>query len=512
MLSPQQHPLKTLALLAALVAAPSLAQTPGTSSSTADQLPSAPSATLIAQQAESLSKNPGNGFTLKLITTPGPGALANINIEQPTDAPLPLSIDQAMALGMERNVRLLYDRANQKQVKGDTLGIKNALLPDLSISAQSNAQQLNLAAMGFKPAELLKFGLNPADFPLIVKVQTTSAQINASQQLFNMTDLELYRGTKFEIRVIDLNELSSEGEVVLSTGTAYLKILADQANLDNAQAQQRSSQTVFSQADQKFKAGVGVRLDSLRAQVDYQQRQQDTIAAQAALDKDTIQLNRIIGLPAGQKLELTDTAPFAEFDVMPLEAARITAYEHRKDYLSLQAQIDVAQRELRAVKYQRLPTLAFNGFYGVLGQTTGLYHGDFTAEGTLKFPIFREAGQRGEEDSASAQLMALRQRQADARIAIDAQIRSSMLDVQSAAQLVKVAQSNVDLAQQELSDERDRFSAGVDDNLPLVDAETTLTGAQANLVNALYQYNVAKLNLARNTGVVENRYRAYLGK
>jgi outer membrane protein TolC len=246
--------------------------------------------------------------------------------------------------------------------------------------------------------------------------------------------------------------------------------------------------------------------------VEYQQREQDVVAAQAQLEKDTIQLTRILGLPAGQKLELTDSAPFAEVAEMDLEAAKITAFKHRKDYLSLLQQISLTQRELKAVKYQRLPTLAFNGDYGVIGLTTGSYHGDFSAAGSLSVPIFREAAQRGEQDVVDAQLTALRQHEADLRETIDAQIRSSMLDVNAADELVKVSQSNVELAQQELSDEQQRFTSGVDDNLPVVDAEASLASAQAQLVQSLYQYNIAKLQLARNTGVVESRYRSYLGK
>jgi outer membrane protein TolC len=97
---------------------------------------------------------------------------------------------------------------------------------------------------------------------------------------------------------------------------------------------------------------------------------------------------------------------------MDLEAAKITAYKHRKDYLGVLEQIALTQRELKAVKYQRLPTVAFNGYYGVIGLTTGSYHGDFTAAGTLNVPIFREAAQRGEQDVVDAQLSALRQREA----------------------------------------------------------------------------------------------------
>ena len=475
----------------------------------AASLPTAPSS-VLAKEAEALSKSAGSSMVFKApTTTQGP---AGITIELPQSGPLQLSLDDAIALGLSRNLRIVYDRATQLEVKGDKLAVVNALLPALTFKAQTNTQEINLAAMGFKPSLLEKFGLSPADFPTIVKVDTTSAQISANQQLFNASAYELYRGAQREEAVVDLNALNGRGDLVLAVGTAYLKVLADQTTIANAQAEEASSKLSFNQATDRLSAGVGTSLDNLRAQVQYQQDQQTTISAINQLAKDTIQLNRIMGLPAGQQLELTDTAPFTELANLPLEAAKTTAYAHRKDYLSLIAQLDVARRELRAVKYQRLPTVAFNGFYGVLGETEGLYHGVFAATGSVKFPIFNEAQQRGQQDQIDSQIMALQQRLADDRVAIDAQIRSSMLDVDAAEQLVKVAQSNVELAKQELSDERDRFTAGVDTNLPVLDAQASVTGADAQLVQALYQFNVAKLDLARNTGVVETRYRSYLGK
>jgi outer membrane protein TolC len=371
--------------------------------------------------------------------------------------------------------------------------------------------------MGFKPSLLNKFsstGLLPAGYQIatIVKVNTTQASLDASQQLFNLPDYEIYRGLKNEAAVVDLNLLNDRGNVIYAVGQLYLQILGDKATLANDHAQVRSSQTNFDQASARHNAGVGVRLDVLRAQVDLQQRQQDAIAAQSRLDKDTIQLARILGLPAGQKLALTDAAPLAAVTGMDLEAAKATAYTRRKDLLSLDEQIQLTLRELRAVKFQRLPTLAFNGFYGVIGITNGSYHGDFNAIGTLAVPLFREAGQRGEQQVVESQLTSLRQREADLRVTIDSQIRAAILDVQAADQLVQVSQSSVDLARQALSDARDRFTSGVSDNLPVVDAEASVTSAEAQYVQALYQYNVAKLQLARTTGVIETRYRDYLGK
>jgi outer membrane protein TolC len=483
-------------------------------------LPSAPSAVLLtaqeqAQRDEVLGKQAGSGFKFVAPATM-PAANGQV-IEQATDGPLPLSLDDAISLGLERNIRLRYDRANQRAVRGFTLGVINVLVPNLKIDAQSSAQEFNLAAQGFKPALFAKFantGLIPAGFsiPLIVKVNVTQANLSLDQTLFNMTDFELFRGTKNETNTVDLQFLSDRGEVVLDIGQQYLMVLADQASVTNAQAQEVSSRTSFDQATAKRDAGVGVNLDVLRAQVDYQQRQQDEVAATSKLAKDTIQLNRQMGMPAGQKLQLTDTAPFQELADMDLAKAKATAYEHRKDLLNLQENIKLTTHVSKAVRYQRLPTLAFNGQYGIIGITDGSYHGDFNAEGSLRFPIFNEAQQRGEQEVADAQLMALHQQEASLRVSIDAQIRASLLDVTTNAELVKVAQSNVTLAQQELADAQDRFKAGVDDNLPVVDAQATVTGAQAQYVQSLYQYNAAKLQLARNTGVVETRYRTYLGK
>jgi outer membrane protein TolC len=188
------------------------------------------------------------------------------------------------------------------------------------------------------------------------------------------------------------------------------------------------------------------------------------------------------------------------------------AYVRRKDLLSLQAQGEVAEKTERAIRYEHYPSLSFGGYYGVLGEINGLYHGVFTAQGNLDIPIFKESQFRGEHEVAAAQMTGVKQQIASLKQTIESQIRSSMLDVQSSAELVKVARSNVDLATEELQQASDRFAAGVDDNLAVVQAQAVLADAQTKLVGTLYQYNSAKLQLARNTGVVETQYKVYLGR
>jgi outer membrane protein TolC len=465
----------------------------------------------FAQQSAAVSELP-QAPSPNLPPTPiviGPGGTA---VPAAVPGAMPLSIDDAIQRGMQYNLQQILYQENEKTVHGEILTIGNNLLPTLKAQVQSTANELNLAAMGFKASSLAAFGLNPSTFSEIVKVNTTSAQLNVDQALFNLPAYEFYRAAQKAELVAQLQTKLGRGNVALSVGTQYLQCIADASQIANDLALERLDEVALRQATLSHEAGVGTNLDALRAKVQLQQQQQVRITAENKLAKDKIALARLLGLPADQELNLTDTVPFAELAVMPEPEALQLAYTRRKDYLALQAQIEVAERTKKAVQYQRYPTVAVGGYYGVIGETTGLYHGDFVAQGKVQFPIFKEAALRGEREVADATISRTRSQEANLRVTIDQQIRSNMLDVQSSSELVKVARSNVELSKQELSDANDRFMAGITDNLPLVQAQATLAAAQDRLVQTEFQYNQSKLALARSIGVVETQFKTYLGR
>lgn len=294
--------------------------------------------------------------------------------------------------------------------------------------------------------------------------------------------------------------------------TAYLRTLAAASEVENARALEQADLVQLNQAREQHLAGTAAGLDELRARVQYQTQQQARIAAENLAEKYLIALKREIGVDSGQKIVLTDRAPYSDLALQTPEEVRALAYKYRQDY---QRTINERQ-ELKAVhsayRSQRFPTLNFNGNYGVQDVPGVGAHGTFAAIGTLSFPIFREAGLRGEIQASEAQLRAIDSQLDDLRSRIDQQVRSALLDVNAASKLVEVARSNVDLSTRALSDETERVNAGVDDTLPLVRAQASLAGAQTRLVESLYQYNVTKLALARAAGVLETQYRAYLGQ
>jgi outer membrane protein TolC len=426
-----------------------------------------------------------------------------------------LSLDDAIRMGIEHNLALIEAQDQEKVVQAQALESLQPLLPDITAEAQTGAHVINLAAFGFSQSLLdsaapLFPGLNLFGFPTIIRVDTTIAQLNYSQSLVSLTSIEQRRAAKQSAVAAYFNTQSSRGLVVLNVGTAYLEALAAGAQVDDATSLLQADQLVLDQSIAQHQAGTAANLDELRARVQMQSQQQAVIAAENSFMKAKIALNRQIGLPAEQEIQLTDAAPYSELTAMNIEEAKTSAYQNRQDYQQMQAEVRAAELQEKAAKWERLPTLTFNGNYGVTGVTRGLYHGTFAATGTLKLPLFEEAQLRGDRDVAAANLSALRQRFASLKQDIDQQLRDSILDLQSTGELQRVARSNVDLAQQELEQTRERFAAGVDDNLPVVQAQATLASAESNLVDTTVKYNESKLGLARNLGIVDTQYRVFM--
>jgi outer membrane protein TolC len=432
-----------------------------------------------------------------------------------SDETLKLSLDDAVSLGLKNNLGLKEAENSEKALHGEKNEAIQAFLPTITLTGDTGVYQHNLAALGFGPGVVKDFSsLLPPGVTLseITRDDLTEGQIHFKQMLFSGPVLAAFKAAGAAENAAHFAKMSARGEVVQQVATAYLHAIAAASEVDNAKALEAAGQVLLSQAHAAHEAGVAANLDELRARVQLQAQQQALITAENTEEKDLILLKREIGIDPGQKIALTDPAPYSDLAAQTPEEVRAVAYKNRQDYQNLQNQL-VAYRAIHmAYRSQRLPSLSFSSYYGV-SEVSGVgSHGTFLAQGTLSVPLFREAKLRGDTDSAQAQLSAVDAQLADLRGQIDQQVRSALLDVNATSKLVEVARSNVELATRALSDETDRVNAGVDDNLPLVTGQATLATAQSNLVESLYQYNLSKLALARASGVLEQQYRVYLGR
>jgi outer membrane protein TolC len=169
--------------------------------------------------------------------------------------------------------------------------------------------------------------------------------------------------------------------------------------------------------------------------------------------------------------------------------------------------VRAAEETVRATRAERYPTAGVTGDYGDVGPTIGESHGTFTFMAALKFNIFDGGRISSDEIQAKAVLKQRRDELADLGGQIDYQVRAAFLDIQSAADQVAVAKTNLDLANQTLEQARDRFTAGVTDNIEVVQAQQSVASANDNLIFALYSHNLAKVALARALGAAEQGIR-----
>lgn len=463
---------------------------------------------LAAGQARAQMGNPSSA------TNPFYGS---VTLRAATEETIQLSLDDAVRRGLETNLGLREAENGEKLIKGQKNEALQEFLPTITVNGGTGVFQHNLAAQGFGPSTISKFAslmgtTSTAGFNPITRDDLTQGQIQYSQILFSGPVIAGWRAAGAAERAAHFAKMSARGEVVQQVATAYLHAIAAASEVDQAKALQQADQVLFDQAHAAHEAGTVANLDELRARVQLQSQEQAVIAAQNTLDKDLILLKREIGIDPGQNIVLTDAAPYSDLATSTPEEVRAVAYKNRQDWQNLQNQLVEVKAIHAAYRSQRLPTLTFGGYWGVDRVNGTPSHGTFAAMGTLSVPLFSEAKLRGGEESASAQLSSVHAQLDDLRGHIDQQVRSALLDVQTTRKLVEVARSNVDLATRALSDETDRVNAGVDDNLPLVDAQATLAAAQNNLIESLYQYNLSKLALARAAGVLEEQYRVYLGR
>ncbi len=422
--------------------------------------------------------------------------------QAPVAEVLPLSLDQAIHMGLKYNLGLVLSGVNSGSAGAQRLQQLQSLLPTVNGSFKEADQQTNLRAEG----------LNFPGLPAVIGPYAYT-DIRGSMQwsLLNLSSFRNYMASKHNFEGSKLSVEDARDMVVLTVGNAYLLCVADASRVQSAQAQVNTSKVSLDQAVANHQAGTAPLLDELRARVDYQTQQQTLITAQNQYEKDKIALARTIGLPLEQSYTLTDLAPFQSLDNLDPNAAVQEALAHRRDLQALQQQVEGARATRSAATAERYPTISFAGDYGLIGPTLGHSNGTFDAVGTATVPLFEEGKLRGDAQNAQAQLEQKQAQLNDLRGQISADVRDSILDIQAAAKQVAVSHSNVELATEALSEAQQRYAAGVADNLAVSQAQSSMAQADDQYVSSLYQHNVAKLSLARALGIAQTNYKDYVG-
>lgn len=419
---------------------------------------------------------------------------------------LTLTLAQAVKRGLQFNLSALVSNTAQREANAERLGARAQLLPDVNGDAREAVQQINLAASGLRfPSISLAPGRPGFSIPTIVgPFNYFDVRASVSQSVADLTRLHNYRSSKESARAAGMTVLDSRELIVLAVTGTYLQVIAGQSRVDTARAQIATAQASYAQAVDRNKSGLNARIDVNRSLVELQTQQQRLNSLLNDLAKQKISLARLIGLPLAQSISLTDMQPFNPMETVPgLDETIRLAWDQRPDVRAASAQVHAAEEAHRAATSEYLPSLSLNADYGVIGINPAQSHGTFSVTGNLHVPIFRSGRIKADVEQASAVVAQRRAELEDIRGRAEQDVRNAQLDVNTASEQIRLAESNRHLAAETLEQAGDRFRAGLADTVELVQAQESLATAEQDYISAMYSYQLARVGLARATGAAE---------
>jgi outer membrane protein TolC len=459
-------------------------------------------APFVASQASS-----GSAAASASVTLPGSeNAFTGSQPEEKASADvLQIDFKDAIDRGLRNNLGLLLSADNATTARGERWKELSNLLPNLHATVEEDVQTQSLSALG------LKSSVFHAPVPRVVgPFNYFDARAYLSQSLFDFKSLEKERAATEGVKAAQYSYKDAREFVVLAVGNAYLLAIAQAARVDTAEAQVTNAEALYKKAVDSQKAGLTPAIDALRAQVEFQSRRQQLIVARNDLAKQKLSLARIIGLASGQEFVLTEKTPYQAMTPLPVEQYLQRAYVARNDYQAALAQVRSAELARRGASAGRYPSLDMGANFGDIGVNPATSNGTWQVNGSLNIPIFAGGKVHSDVLEADAALKEARSRLGDLRGRIDYEVRTALLDLNAAAEQVEVARSSVDLSEQALTQSQDRFSAGVADNLEVVQAQESVASAHESYIQSLYAHNLAKVELAHAIGDAEAGVKRYL--
>jgi outer membrane protein len=418
---------------------------------------------------------------------------------------LALSLKRAveLAISPEGNAQIQLSGEALKQANARSAQARAALLPNVDSSLSYRNQTLNLRANGLRfdiPVQGFIFA-----FPALVgPFNVMDARISGSQSIFDFSSIRRFQASKEGISAAQSDLSSAEEQVAAQVARAYLSAIRAEADVETAQANIKLSQAVLNQAEDQKKAGAGTGIEITRAKVQLANDQQRLLVAENARRSAHLRLLKAMAMRLDVELDLTDKLGYVPTDAVTLEKAKEQAMASRPDLKAQQQRENSARLSSSATTMERLPSLSAFGDYGDIGAGVNNALPTRTYGVTLRIPIFDGGRRDARRAEAASQYRSEKVRTGDLKEQIDLEVRIALDSLRSAEEQVKVARDGLALSENELTQAQRRYEAGVANSLEVTDAQTRLERARDNQTEALYNYNLARIDLEQAMGKVRS--------
>ncbi len=411
---------------------------------------------------------------------------------------LRLTLNQAVSLALKQNPTEQIAIITAAESVQDKNVARAALLPQANLNVTDTVERLNLTA--FIGRSFPGFSQHAGPF------QIFSAGPGFSAPVFDLTLFRRYQAARETMNASKFDSLSTREQVILLVVSQYIGTLRNVANVQASESRVELAQALYDQAADLQKEGVGTGIDTLRANVELQNEKQTLLQAEDDRDTSLFGLSRLLNLDPRQAIELADSLSFFDTPQPEVQASLDEALAQRQEWKSLQEQLKAAGLQKKASQESRLPTVNFNGDWAYEGasSTTGIP--TYTYQAGVTVPLFTGGRIHAEVVKDDLEIKKLEQQEDDLRNSIALDVKTALINLDSARSQVQVANLGVQLSKEEVDQARDRFKAGVANNIEVIQAQDSLARANDNQIAALYRFNQARADYARSTGQMEKVY------
>lgn len=423
---------------------------------------------------------------------------ASVALSQQT---LRLSLRRAIeiALAPEGNIRVGIAGEAVKQADARALEVRASLLPNLDGSFTYQDVTRNLAAFGIQFPSIPGYRFSTFAGPFAV----LDARASITQSVFDFSSIRRYQSARAGAVAARSEKENTRHAVTDQVVRAYLTALQADARVETAKANLDLAEALERLADTQKRAGTGTGIEVTRAEVQIANERQRLQIAENERTRARLQLLRVLDLDLETTIELSDKLSYQPLEPISFAQALESAIRTRPDFKAQQERELAARLGYSAEKMERLPSLAAFGDYGSIGPEFGASRATRTVGLSLRVPVF-DGGRRDARRAESASQWRVEQaRTKDLRRQLELELRVAFDNLRSADLQVKTASGGLALAGKELEQAERRYKAGVTNSIEVTDAQTRLVRARDNRISALFEYNLARLDLGTAIGAVE---------
>ncbi len=406
--------------------------------------------------------------------------------------PVTLTLGKALAMGRERGVSAALARLNERIAEARVGQRRADLLPSLSAGAGVTRQTVNIDEFGIPIATGVTDPFTVWRF-----------QLRASETLYDASAFARLRAAK-DSALASGADARGIGELSAATaGYAYLRALSTAEAVRAREADSAVAVSLLDQARQLVTAGISPAIDETRNEVQLASVLTQLEVARNQRDRTRLDLARSLDLPPETPLVLADSLAGAVADV-PRDADKAVAFalEHRPELEAERGRSAAIRRALKAIGLEYVPNLALSGGYQQSGPQLDGLAGSYNLTLQLSLPLLDGLRRPARQQEQSARLEAQELRLHDLERQIATETRQSLLDLSSADHQVELATERLRLAEKELSQASDRFTAGVAGSVETTSAQGGLVAARDGLIQARVNAAVARVSALRALGVL----------